>query len=320
MKKRVLSLLLALALLLGVLPMAALAADGSWADRAAAAPNDIHEEDIHTASGSGGYNITMVTQEGGSVKVKPSQPFQGTTVTISVTIDPGYILNQLTVTDDNGDPVAVTKVSDTEYTFSMPGSDVAVLTTFRAVSTLPFADVGADAWFYAAVEYVYKNGMMNGITSTRFGPNTELTRSMIVTVLWRLENKPQADYLMTFSDVAAGQWYTEAVRWAAAEGIVTGYADGTFGPSRPITREQLAAIFYRYAQYKDYDVSVGEDTNLRSYLDVADVSEYAISAFQWACGSGVINGVTESTLVPAGTATRAQVAAMLMRFCEAVAK
>ena len=147
-----------------------------------------------------------------------------------------------------------------------------------------------------------------------------MTRAMLVTILWRMEKSPVVNYAMAFTDVEGGQWYTEAIRWAASEGIVNGLSDTAFGPDKAMTREQMVSILYRYAQYKGYDVSVGEDTNILSYLDMAEVSEYAIPAFQWACGSGVVNGMTESTLAPQGTATRAHVATILMRFQEDVAQ
>ena len=135
-----------------------------------------------------------------------------------------------------------------------------------------------------------------------------------MTILYRLEGEPVVDYAMDFTDVAGDAYYAEAVRWAASEGIVGGYGGGLFGADDAVTREQLAVILYRYAVYKGYDVSIGEDTNILSYDDFADLSEYAIPAMQWACGAGVITGVTDATLVPQGEATRAQVAAMLMRF------
>ena len=137
-------------------------------------------------------------------------------------------------------------------------------------------------------------------------------------ILYRLEGEPVVDYAMDFTDVAGDAYYAEAVRWAASEGIVGGYGGGLFGSDDAVTREQLAVILYRYAVYKGYDVSIGEDTNILSYDDFADLSEYAIPAMQWACGAGGITGVTDATLVPQGEATRAQVAAMLMRFVEAI--
>ena len=158
--------------------------------------------------------------------------------------------------------------------------------------------------------------MMNGTSKTTFGPNDSTTRGMIVTVLYRLENEPSAA-AASFTDVVSGQYYTDAVAWANANGIVTGYGNGKFGPNDVVTREQLAAILYRYAQCKKYDVSVGEDTNILSYADAQSVSAYAIPAMQWACGAGIVNGAN-GKLNPQNNATRAEVAAILMRFCENV--
>lgn len=160
--------------------------------------------------------------------------------------------------------------------------------------------------------------MMNGTSKTTFGPNDSTTRGMIVTVLYRLENEPSAA-AASFTDVVSGQYYTDAVAWANANGIVTGYGNGKFGPNDVVTREQFAAILYRYAQYKKYDVSVGEDTNILSYADAQSISAYAIPAMQWAGGAGIVNGFN-GKLNPQNNATRAEVAAMLMRYCEKVAK
>lgn len=185
---------------------------------------------------------------------------------------------------------------------------------------LPFIDVHENDWFYEPVEYVYNNGLMNGVSELFFEPNGTVTRGMIVTILHRLEGEPGVDYAMSFTDVAEGQWYAEAVRWAASEGIVNGVSDTAFAPDDPVTREQFAAILWRYAQYKGYDVSIGESTNLLSYLDFDEISEYAIPAMQWAVGDGVMSGRGEGILAPQGTATRAEAAAMLMRFAENVAE
>ena len=182
----------------------------------------------------------------------------------------------------------------------------------------PFDDADSGDWFYDCVVYVYENGLMDGVSDARFAPDGTVTRAQLVTILWRLDGGPAVNYLLPFTDVAEGEWYTEAVRWAASEGIVNGVSDTEFAPGADVTREQFAAILYRYAQYKGYDVSIGESTNILSFTDFDAVSEYAVSALQWACGEGVITGVTESTLVPQGTATRAQAAAMLQRFCENV--
>ena len=181
---------------------------------------------------------------------------------------------------------------------------------------LPFTDVPEDAWYADAAAYVYRHGLMNGVSSTVFAPDTTTSRAMIATILWRMAGSPVVNYAMDYTDVAQGQWCSEAIRWATSEGIVTGYGDGLFGTNDPITRQQFAAMLWRYAQAQGYDVSIGEDTNILSYTDAFDVAEYAIPAIQWAVGAGIVNGTSADTLTPQGRATRAQAAVMLMRFCQ----
>ncbi len=182
---------------------------------------------------------------------------------------------------------------------------------------LPFTDVPEGAWYEDAAAYVYKHGLMAGTSATTFAPDVTTSRAMIATILWRMAGSPVVNYAMNYTDVAQGQWCSEAIRWATSEGVVTGYGNGLFGTNDPITREQLATMLWRYAQTEGYDVSIGEDTNILSYTDVANLSEYAIPAMQWAVGAGIINGTGDgSTLTPQGQATRAQAAVMLMRFCE----
>ncbi len=260
------------------------------------------------------YAVTIEKVDNGKVTTSTTRASKGSTVTLTVKPDEGYALDQLTVTDANGNAVSVTKSSDTKYTFKMPAAKVTVKATFEkaeVVSSLPFTDVDVDDWFYEAVEYVYENDMMNGVSDTKFGPDAQLTRGMIVTILYRLENEPAVSG-SDFSDVVADQYYADPVAWAAKNGIVTGYPDGTFGPNKSITREQLAAILYRYASYKGYDVSKSAD--LSAYTDADSVSAYAKDAMAWANAEGIITGVTSTTLNPTGTATRAQVAAILARF------
>ena len=266
------------------------------------------------------YAVTAPDAENGTVRVSPSRASRGTTVTITVTPDEGYELESLTVLDSRDNESTLTDKGDGKYTFTMPAGRVTVEASFAEIAPepLPFGDVDDGDWFADAVRFVYENGMMNGVSETDFAPHATTSRSMIVTILYRLEGEPVVDYAMDFTDVAGDAYYAEAVRWAASEGIVGGYGGGLFGSDDAVTREQLAVILYRYAVYKGYDVSVGEDTNILSYADFADLSEYAIPAMQWACGSGIVNGTSESTLTPQGEATRAQVAAMLMRFCEAI--
>lgn len=190
--------------------------------------------------------------------------------------------------------------------------------TEAPVSGLPFKDVKTADWFYNDVKYVYEKGMMAGTAADVFAPNATTTRAMIVTILYRLEGSPAVTGTSAFVDVPAGQWYTDAVNWAAANQIVKGTSATTFAPNDSITREQIAAILYRYAQYKGYDVTKKAD--LSGYSDNSHVSAYAKDALAWANAAKLINGVTNTTLAPQGNATRAQVSAILHRFCDGVAK
>ena len=188
----------------------------------------------------------------------------------------------------------------------------AVLAAETEGEDLPFTDVPKDAWYIDAVRYVYENGLMIGTGETTFSPEGTITRAMIVTILHRLEGKPAAKG-MDFSDVPEGKWYTDGVAWASANGIVNGFPEGTFQPNDPITREQLVTTLYRYAQFKEIDVSVGEDTNILSYNDVFDVGDWAMAAMQWACGMGILPGTEEGYLSPAVPATRAETAVVFTR-------
>ena len=183
-----------------------------------------------------------------------------------------------------------------------------------SVRNLPFTDIVRGDWFFDDVRYVYETGLMNGVSATRFAPYGSTTRGMIVTILYRMEGQPAVSRDCPFTDVASGSYYERAITWAAANGIVTGHSGTIFAPDASITREQLAAILYRYAVYKGLDVSVGENTNILSYEDFASLSEYAIPAMQWACGAGVLYGFGGS-LLPDAPANRLQAAAILHRFC-----
>ena len=176
-----------------------------------------------------------------------------------------------------------------------------------------FKDLNLKLWYHDGIHFCVENGLMQGIPEGLFAPNGTTTRAQIVTILWRVEGMPFVERA-SFPDVTDDSWYAGSVNWAAANGIVLGYDDGRFGPDDSITREQFVTILYRYARYKGYDVSVGEDTNILSYEDALKVNDWAVSAMQWACGSGVINGTSESMLSPQDTATRAQAASMIMRF------
>lgn len=274
-----------------------------------------------SSSGKTTYKVTTSAVNNGGVNASPSNAEKGAVITITLSPDKGYKLDKLTVTDGSGKTVSTVKKSDTVYTFTMPASAVKVGVSYVKATETPsetkFNDVSANDWFASAVDYVTGKGMMNGTADNTFSPKANTTRGMVVTVLYRLENQPSTS-VASFTDVASGAYYANAVAWANANGIVSGYGSGKFGPNDKVTREQLAAILYRYAQYKKYDVSVGEDTNILSYDDAQSISSYAIPAIQWACGAGVVTGKSGSKLDPKGNATRAEVAAMLMRFCENV--
>ena len=184
-------------------------------------------------------------------------------------------------------------------------------------AALPFTDIPSGAWYRDAAEYVYRKGMMAGDGSLdRFNPEGVMTRAMVVTILHRMEGEPKIQ-AAAFTDVAAGQWYTEAIAWASAGGIVSGYGSGAFGPNDPITREQLTAILYRYAAGKGYDITARAD--LSGYSDAGQISAYAAEPMSWAKALGLITGMDDGTLAPRAGATRAQTAAILMRFCQGVA-
>ena len=180
---------------------------------------------------------------------------------------------------------------------------------------LPFKDTSPQAWYHDGIHYCVEHNLMDGLSSTVFGPGDATKRDMIVTILYRLENEPEVGN-SAFKDVPAGAWYAKAVAWAAANEIVDGYSDTVFGPEDPVTREQLSAILYRYAKYKGYDVT--RQAELSGYTDAGRVTGYAVDAVRWAVAEGLIAGVTETTLVPNGNSTRAQTATILMRFCESV--
>ena len=266
------------------------------------------------------YAITVEQPDHGTVTVTPNRATQGTTVTITATPDRGYQVNAVTVTDRFGDAVRVTENSDGTYTFTMPNGQVTITATFvetEAPVGEPFLDVNEGDWFYDAVAYAYENGLMDGVGGNRFAPNSATTRAQLVTILYRMEGQPVVSGDLPFTDVEAGTWYTNAVGWAAQNGIVNGVGDDTFAPGNDLTREQLVTILYRYAESKGYDVSASAD--LAGYPDGEEIQAYAREAMAWAVAENIIQGMEDDTLKPAGNASRAQIATIFMRFCEGVA-
>ena len=249
------------------------------------------------------YKPVIDAPEGVEITTDPARPEAGDTVTI--TVKPEGIVE---VTDKYGNDVEVTRDPDGTWSYTQPEGAVTISVTPIAAPT--FVDVSAGDWYYDAVRYVYANGLMEGTSAATFAPDANMTRAMLVTILWRMEGEPVVNSLLPFTDVPADSWFTEAVRWAASEGIVTGVSASEFAPNAEITREQLAAILYRYAG------EPATTATLDAFTDAASVSAYAIDAMIWCVEHGIITGTTATTLDPQGTATRAQCATMLMRFME----
>ncbi|MEQ2929539.1 S-layer homology domain-containing protein [Agathobaculum butyriciproducens] len=259
-----------------------------------------------SSSGKTTYKVNTSAVNNGGVNASPSNAEKGATITLTLSPDKGYKLDKLTVTDGSGKSVSTVKKSDTVYTFTMPASAVTVGVSYAKTDETPskttFNDVSANDWFASAVDYVTGKGMMNGTAANTFSPKANTTRGMLMTVLARHAGE----------DTTGGSvWYEKGMNWAKANGV----SDGT-NPQVNITREQLAAMLYRYAQNKKYDVSGAK--SLDGYTDAQSVSSYAVPALQWANAAGVVTGKSGSKLDPKGYATRAEVAAMLMRFCENV--
>lgn len=279
----------------------------------------VYKEPEYTGKYS--YEIFTKVGENGTISVD-RYATEGDDVTITVSPDEAYLLDELTVTA-NGKEVEVKDNGDGTYTFKMPSADAKIVVTFAEdpdwepepeEPAMPFTDVNENDWFYDVVLYAYDNGLMTGVSATEFAPNQTTTRGMIVSMLARLEGVTSAEDA-GFADVAENDWYATAVNWAASVGVVNGYEDDTFRPNAAITREQMAAILYNYADYKGYDVSARAD--LSDYADAADVSSWAEDVLSWANAEGLINGMTATTIDPQGATTRAQTAAMFERFLTA---
>ena len=272
------------------------------------------------------YNITVVNTEHGKVTASPSSASQGDLVTITVTPAEGYELEQLTVTADKGDNPTTTDMGNGKYTFTMPDANVDIKAVFRKITLTwencpggaecplnAFSDVNPAAWYHDGVHFCLDNGMMIGYGEGIFGPSNDLSRAMLVQILYNYEGHPAVSGDSAFTDVAKTSWYFDAVTWAAAQGIVDGYGNGKFGPNDPITREQLATILWRYIDRPAIN------HNLDRFTDAGQISGWAMDAMEWACGNGIMEG-DAGALNPKGNATRAEAATMLMRFVEKYGK
>lgn len=293
---------------------------------------------VKKPSGSGGgggwyptatyYSVKVDKAEHGTVTASPASIYSGGTVTLTVQPDEGYKLGKITVTDSQGKAVEVTEKSG-KYTFKMPSRDVTIKADFVPIQAAtpspspsasptpspspdawrnPFPDVSNTGWYIKAVEYVCTNGLMTGYSNGKFGPNNTLTRAQFAQIIYNKEGRPQADS-GKFTDVTTG-WYADAVNWAAAEGIVAGVGGGKFAPDRPITRQDLAVMLWRYAGNPE------PRKNALDFSDAGKVSGYAWKALCWANENGIVNGQGNGILDPRGKATRAQAAQMLMNHFE----
>ena len=276
---------------------------------------------IDQGSTSGDYLVNVNKVTGGKITVTPGRADKGDTVTITAKPNDGYELDTLVVTDKNGNTVKLTDKGNGKYTFTMPGSQVTVNASFAKDSSSPvdsFLDVNTGAWYYDAVKYAVESGLMSGTGTYTFEPNTTLSRGMIAQMLYALEGKPSISSANNFTDVSSSDWYDKAASWAQSKGIITGYEDGRFGPNDPLTREQLALILYNYAKSEGYGTSAKAD--LSKFADGTSTSPWAQQAMSWAVGEGLLSGRGVNMLYPTGTATRAEVAQIMMNFCENIAK
>ena len=277
------------------------------------------------------YRVTVEDTVNGEAESSRSWASKGTTITLTVVPDDGYELASLTITKSNGDEVQFTDKGNGKFTFTMPGSNVTVEAIFKAITPgyddcpqdetcpiWPFTDASTTVWYHDGVHFCIDEGLMEGYGGDLFGPNDTLSRAQLCQIVYNMEGQPDVTGDSVFTDVADGAWYADAVTWAAENGIVGGYGNGKFGPDAPITREQLAAILYRYAQAKGYDTTQG-GMAIREYADFEQISDYAVEAMTWAVNTGLISGTSTTTLSPQGLATRAQVATILMRFIEGMA-
>ena len=264
------------------------------------------------SSSSPSYPVSVPDKtDHGSVTVSPKNASAGSTVTITVKPDSGYVLETISVTDKNGKELKLTDKGNGKYTFTMPASKVEIKVTFMEDNSVLnfFYDVPNDAYYYEAVKWAAENGITGGVGNSLFAPNQPCTRAQIVTFLWRAAGSPVVNYLMPFTDVDEGAYYAEAVRWAASTGIVTGLTETTFGTDSVCTRAQAAAMIYRCAQAQ----GKGFTGAWMFHLPFTDVPEWAYESVAWCYMNGVTTGVNETAFAPGNDCTRAQIVTFLWR-------
>ncbi len=268
-----------------------------------------------STGGGGSSSVTIKLNANGGTLLNNVTVKRGTVATLPTPVRDGYVFAGWYTDSNFTTPFDTEMVINRSYTLYAKWVELGECegTIEDNCPCLKFYDLDPTMWYHRGVDYVLNRGMMNGVATTQFAPDWDVTRAMLVTVLWRAEGKP-AGADTTFTDLEDGLYYVDAVKWAAANGVVNGYSDTVFAPNDAITREQFAAIMYRYAKNKGYDVTAGENTNILSYSDYDAISEYAIEAMQYTLGSGLIKGRTETTLNPKDNTTRAEMATILYRF------
>ena len=261
--------------------------------------------DRDDSSSTPSYPVTAPDKaDNGSVSVSPKNAIQGSTVTVKVTPDSGYVVDRVTVTDNRGNEVKLTQKGVGTYTFTMPAGQVTVTAAFApAAEQSPFRDVSASDYYYDAVKWAAEEGITSGTSADLFSPSAPCTRAQMVTFLWRAAGSPNVGGALTFTDVADSAYYAPAVRWAASVGVTSGTGAGRFSPDDPCTRGQMAAFLYRWQQSPAASGS-------NPFADVAD-SDYYYAAVLWAYQKGVTQGVSASAFAPSAPCTRGQMAMFL---------
>ena len=270
------------------------------------------------SSGGGGtppsnptYTPGVTEPENGAVTIGPEKPKAGDTVTITAAPEERYKVDSVTVTGEDGDPVAVTAREDDSFTFTQPEGDVTISVTFEV--DMPFTDVPEDAWYIEGAKYVYGNFIMSGTSPTTFSPSTTVSRGMIMQILYNMVGQPDVEGSANFTDVDEDYWSADAIAWAVANGVAGGFGDGTFRPDEGLTREQMAVVLRNFAYQMGWDISATGD--LSRFTDISEDS-WVRDALAWAFAEGLLTGTGGTTMAPTGEASRAQIAVIMMRFCE----
>ncbi|MBQ9974234.1 MAG: S-layer homology domain-containing protein [Oscillospiraceae bacterium] len=274
------------------------------------------------------YRIDLAKVDNATVKLSDTDAAKGDKVTVTVTADEGYKAESVTVKSGSGE-VAVTDNGDGTYTFTMPEGVVTVTVEVKAETpdepdhsevckADDYKDVDLNAWYHNAVCYVLDKGYMSGFNADEFGPEKTVTRAMVAQIFYNMESTPAVTSGKEFPDVAYGQWYYNAITWAAANGVVSGYGDGSYQPDKSVTREELAQMFFNYAKSKG--LTGDEAADLSKFMDEHEISDWAEAALSWGVGAGLMSGKGGNMIDANGNGVRAEIAQMIMNFCENIQK